>query len=42
MTIANREQQILRVKAASFQTELNEQLRQHHAKHNRWVVANNS
>jgi len=29
MTIANREQQILRVKAASFQTELNEQLRQH-------------
>ncbi len=29
MTIANREQQILRIKAASFQTELNEQLRQH-------------
>ncbi len=29
MTIANREQQILRVKAASFQTELDEQLKQH-------------
>lgn len=29
MTIANREQQILRVKVASFQTELDEQLRQH-------------
>ena len=28
MTIANREQQILRVKAASFQTELDEQLKQ--------------
>ncbi|KAA3664016.1 MAG: hypothetical protein DWQ04_07920 [Chloroflexi bacterium] len=28
MTIANREQKILRVKAASFQTELDEQLRQ--------------
>lgn len=29
MTIAYREQQILRVKAASFQTELDEQLKQH-------------
>lgn len=29
MTIANREQQILRVKTASFQTELDEQLRRH-------------
>ncbi|VAW34241.1 hypothetical protein MNBD_CHLOROFLEXI01-261 [hydrothermal vent metagenome] len=29
MTTANREQQILRIKSTSFQTELDEQLKEH-------------